>query len=133
MKIEIDTNNLAALERLESDLDIALGSVRHAITKLKEKGANRAPIQGPIQRSEEPRPVLRIPRRATNAFAAAMVSLPSEFSTRELFEATNASHPHTGRIGILNALRNAVTSGNLEQIQPGSGRRPARYRKVNHA
>jgi hypothetical protein len=40
MKIEIDTNNLVALQRLEGELDIALGTVRHAIQKLKQKAKN---------------------------------------------------------------------------------------------
>jgi hypothetical protein len=129
MKIEIDTNNLAALERLASDLDIALGSVRHAIDGLKAKGASRAPAPAPRQ-EEAPR-AIRIPSRAAQAFSGALSGLGDEFTTRELMDAALAAHPHTGRLGILSALRASVDNGQLEQIQPGAGRRPARYRKIN--
>lgn len=129
MKIEIDTNNLAALERLESDLDITLGSVRHAIDRLKAKGNARG--QSAPHRQEEPPQEVRIPRKAIQAVSGTLAGLGNEFTTRELMDAVLAGHPHTGRLGILMALKKAVDDGRLEQIQRGSGRRPAKYRKVN--
>ena|ERR1035437_3946439 len=131
MKIEIDTNNLAALERLESDLDITLDSVRLTIKRLKAKGSTRGQCVPP--RQEEPTRATRTPRKAMHAFSVTLAGLGNEFTTREMMDAVLSGYPHTGRVGILLALKEALEDGRLEQIQPGAGRRPAKYRKVNGA
>jgi hypothetical protein len=131
MKIEFDTGNLASMERLESDLDITLESVRLAIKRLREKGIARG--QPLLIRQEERTRAVRIPRNSSEALADGLNVLGDQFTTRDLIDAARANHPHAGKVGILAALKAEVAGGRLEQIQSGAGRRPATYRKVNGA
>lgn len=129
MKIEIDTNNLPAMERLEAELSIALGSVRHAIEGYKQRSVIRAqqPPAAQAKRADEDK---WVPRAAAEALKDALGTLPEEFSSSQFFEFAKSNHPNVGKISLRLALQRAADAGTVEQIEASSGRKPARYRKA---
>lgn len=121
------------------ELDTALGSVRLAMNRIRERAASakqpQLPLtspngETPVEPASGPRRKPRVPPKATKALSAAVATLPEEFTTKELWTVVGTLHPHTGRVGVLGALKEAVEAGRLQQVAPGVGRRPARYRKA---
>jgi hypothetical protein len=136
MKIEIDTNNPAALERLERELDIALGTVRHAIEKLKQKANSsrqshtRQIVEAQVSGATDGG--ISVSPKTFRMFSESLEQLPIEFTTNQLLEAVEQKHPKAGQIAIRRALSQSVEQGMVELIEKGSGRRPSTYRKVKN-
>ena len=131
MKIEIDTTNLAQLERQERDLDIALETVRLALKKVRESAVQEAAssqcqtnhVNAELSKNRHP--------RIAAALSTVFHRLPAEFTTREIIGALAQDRLAASRGAIFNTVREFIGAGKLQIVQVGAGRRPTRYSKLN--
>jgi hypothetical protein len=135
MKIEIDTENMASLERLEAELESALAGVRAVIQRVKRNGIGIQAGSGPADAARPTAPRPRAIRQAVapQAVRDAISALPERFSSRGLREGAERIRPHIGRAIISRVIEQEVQAGRLELVQRAQGRRPAQYRKVQAA
>lgn len=117
MKIEIDLANKSELRRQRQELTKYLELIELA---LKEDSANNGTPQLSFQND--------IPiNEGVSTVAKLIDSLPSEFSSSDIYSQTNDK---VSRSAVKLALAQAIKDGKIKETQKGIGRRPSQYKKI---
>jgi hypothetical protein len=138
MKIEIDTSKPDELRKIKRELEALLSSIDAALLSINRNGevpAQQPALPAPVGQTSQPMvetPTAAEPPRRTRAprrtAVYAISTLGPEFSTTEARLAAD-------NIGVSDAqvrreLRRQIARGELTPLEPGRGRAPATYRKV---
>jgi len=116
---EIHTDILAALRMQEAALLGVLETVRQAIKTILSTQTNEALDRMKTESTD-------VERRLMNQVLA---ELGIQFTSADIFERTKKLKPGIKRDFLKRAIIRLELSGAIRKIEPGRGRRPARYQK----
>jgi hypothetical protein len=126
VKLEIDTSNLASLQKQERELDIALRTVRSAIRAIRENP------EGQPNLIEVERIASAEDNLADKIVHDVFQLLPENFTTSEIVDQAFLRQPGLSRGAVRNAISRLEKSGRISIVEIGKGRRPTLYIKMRH-
>jgi len=129
MKLEIDPTNLPALKRLMHELAVWSDMVALAIQRHEEQSQPQLPIELSMQEGAREAVGVALDGEAKKLVSDLLATLAANFTTTDIVGRAQRANPELSRGAIRNAISDLVEKGVIREIQPGRGRRPAKYVK----
>ena len=131
MKIEIDFSRPDELRKMKRELEMALSTIDGALVAISKSGND--PKQPPLPQIQQDTnggaSEVRIGILQSGSPLARLIDgMPNEFTMTNIFDA--AENAGFSRARVRGAVNELVQNEWLILVEPGSGRRPSRFRKA---